>query len=288
VLCLSAIQQWHGYSFRFYVLGAPWLAVAGAWGLERLAPRGRAALWTLVLAAGATVAWTVLTTTHQIGWRAIVQPGQSRGYFLYQQWRDWAQLLAGESRGLTVALPPNLPLAAFFRSPATAPVRLAVEPAARLASAEQAVPADHSWLLVTAGRFLGREGNVAVKTCLFRGDEASAFSLAAYRRLRPGEAPAPVLYRQREIASAGEVRHELLVKSGRGDRVRLSVANPEKAARTFSVVTPLGRTAGNVDAGQTIVVTIAVPADAVSEVNVIFPGAQAAGRLSVRLADDGK
>lgn len=292
VLFLSAIQQWHGYSFRFYVLGAPWLAVAGAWALERLAPPWRAAGWTLVLAAGATVAGPVLATTHQIGWRAIVQPAQSRGYFLYQQWRDWAHELAGEARGLTVALPPNLPLAAFFRPPHPNPVRLAVEPAADRATAEQAVPADHSWLIVTAGRFLGREGNVAVKTCLFRGDEASAYSLAAYRRLRPGEAPAPVLYRQRESASAGEVRHELLIKSGPADRVRLVVANPESVARAFSVTTPQGRTRGSVEAGQTLIVEIAVPADAVSEVNLIIPGAPtagpAAGRVSVRLADETK
>jgi hypothetical protein len=234
----------------------------------------------------------VLATTHQIGWRAIVQPAQSRGYFLYQHWRDWAQELAGEARGLTVALPPNLPLAAFFRPAHPNAVRLAVEPAADCATAEQAVPADHGWLIVTAGRFLGREGHVAVKTWLFRGDEASGFSLAAYRRLRPGEVTAPALYRHRESASAGEVRHEFLIKSGPTGRVRLAVANPEKTARAYSVLTPQGRTQGTVDSGQTTIVEIAVPANAVSEVNVVAPGVPAVGpnaaRLSVRLTTDAK
>ena len=269
-LFFNAIQQWQGYGFRFYVLAAPWMAVVGVWAMAQLGRGWRIAVGGAVAVAAMSSAWFVLMNTHQIGWRAIVHPARSRGYFVYQNWRDWSQSLPAGPRALTVALPVNLPLAAFFRQPEGRRVVLAPEPPATIATASEFVSPDYSWSVVPAARFLGREGDVAVRTWLFKGEETSPFSLAAYRRLRPGETAAPVLYRHRVTADAREVAHDLLVKTGGAPAVRFSLRNPSQTLRTFLVLTPLGRSGGQVAAGTSVIVEVALTVATVSEVRIVF------------------
>ena len=266
-LAQHATLQWHAYGFRFHVLAAPWLAVLGAWAIEGAGRRGRLALWASVVAIGAATGAHVMLRTHQSGWRAVAAPERSRGFFVFANWRDWTRALGGERAALRVALPANLPVAAFFRVPGVR-AEWAREPAAAAAAAESAVPADGGWLVVPAGLFAGREGRVAARTWLFRGDEGSAFSLAAYRRLRPGEEPAAAVYRHRVDGPETERRHALLVRAWPARGATLAIRNPDTAPWTWTVAAPGGVRSGRVAAGATVESALAVPADALAEVVV--------------------
>ncbi|HVS51769.1 MAG TPA: glycosyltransferase family 39 protein [Opitutaceae bacterium] len=267
VVFLSAIQQWHGYGFRFLVLAAPWMAVVGAWGVEQLRRGWRVASWSLALAASASTAWFVLGHTHQIGWRAIVQPERSLGYFVFENWRAWSRTLAPETEPLRVALPMNVPLAAFYRQPNARALALAPEPVAP--TAEAATPADGGWLVVTASRFVGREGDVAARAWLFRGDETSPFSVVAYRRRRAGEKSAPLFYRNIVTAAGGETTFDLWVKTWTAEPTRFRLINPAPTRRAYVLFTPLGRSEGSIDAGASVALVLPLPENSVSAMKLV-------------------
>jgi hypothetical protein len=166
-----------------------------------------------------------------------------------------------------VALPANLPVAAFFRLPGARTELAGAVPGAR-ATAEGAVPADGGWLVVPAGVWAGREGRVAARTWLYRGEEGSAFSLAAYRRLRPGEEPAAAVYRHRVEGPAAERRHALLVRAWPVRGATLEIRNPDTAAWAWTAAMPGGVRSGSVPAGGTVELPLAVPTDALAEVVV--------------------
>ncbi|MBI2497509.1 MAG: hypothetical protein HYV75_06185 [Opitutae bacterium] len=185
-LSLYGLLQWHSYSFRFWTLVAPWMAVAAAWGLEAL-PRGlRTGTWLLVAAGTAAVFWHSTLHTYQSGWQAVVHPERALSYSVFAQTRGWARTLAPAGGTLHVALPVNRPLAAFMRTGTDRRVELQAL-SALPATAAAAVQSLDGWLVVPARHFAGREGGVEKRTWLFYGDEKSPFSLAAYRR--PGVTP---------------------------------------------------------------------------------------------------
>ena len=184
VLCLCALLQWHPYSFRFWLLVAPWMAVSAAWGLEALPHLARKGAWVFVGVCAATVFWTATTNTHQAGWAAVARPDRALGFAVFSQVRQWAGSLEAPNTPLHLALPVNQPLAAFVRTGDGRRVKLR-RLSALPATAETAVREIDGWLIVPARQFSGREERVEKRVWLSFGDEGSPFSLAAYRRLQP-------------------------------------------------------------------------------------------------------
>ena len=182
VLCLYALLQWHPYSFRFWALVAPWMAVVAGWGLESLPRLARVAGWGVVAIGTAVTCWNGTVHTYQAGWPAVTSPGRGLGYAVFSQVRQWGQTLDPFDETLQVALPVNQPLAAFLRTGDARRIelrRLSQLPA----TAELAVQDSSGWLVVPAQHFSGREGRVEKRMWLFSGDENSPFSLAAYHRV---------------------------------------------------------------------------------------------------------
>lgn len=287
VLFMHWRVQWHPYLFRFVVLIAPWLAVLVAWWLGTLPRLLCVAAWTLVAAASVHGFGAAMFDTYQSGWPAVTRPGQSVGFHLYQNWRDWSAGLDRPAEPLRLALPMNLPLAAFYRQQ---PIRLvAPRRLSALASdrASEAVHVDEGWLIVPAAKFIGREGPVMGRTWLYEGDEHHAFSLAAYRALGAGERPVPMLYRNRLTGTDTTRRHELLVRTWDSEPVQLELINTGGTAATFTLGTPLGGTTGVLPPGARLRVEVPLPADVVSLITVDIPKAVAGtvvpAALDVRL-----
>ncbi len=271
-LFFHGMHQWHPFSFRYQVLAAPWIAVVGAWAIGQLPLAVRRVAWGAVVLAAANVAWHITTQTHQSGWRAVVSPQLYREGFVARQWRAWSESLPGP---LALAVQAEQPLAAFYRQRVPHPVSYVPEAGRAAETAASLVGDREGWVVVQAARFIGREGDVAGRTLLFEGDPASPFSLAAYRRLRPGEAPAAILYRNARERRGAEVVCELLLRPGPAATARLRLGNPGGAARSFFVETPLGRTPGALGAESVAEVEVALPAAGVVAVRVVFGPAEA-------------
>ena len=239
-----AMQQWHPYGFRYFVLVAPWLAVVAAWGLREMPRPAGGLLWGVAGLTMAVMTWSAIFGTYQSGWRAIAQPENARGYFVARQWAAWAQALDRPESAWRVALPDRRPIAAFYRGPAARAVELRPQPGPAVGTAEDLAKAEPGWVIVPAARFIGREGRVLARTWLFEGAEDSPFSLAAYRALGPGELPAPVLYRQRQIHEAAGARWDLLVKVWTDPVVVLRLENPGASAWSYRIDTAAGREPG--------------------------------------------
>ena len=184
VLTLYALLQWHPYSFRFWLLVAPWMTVVAAWGLESLPGLARKAGWMLAVVCSATIFWNSTLHTYQAGWPAAAHPERGLSFTVFSQVRQWTRSLEPTSAPLRVALPVNQPLAAFVRVGDGRRVELQ-RLSALPATAEAAVQNLDGWLVVPVRQFAGREGRVEKRPWLFFGDAASPFSLVAYRRLRP-------------------------------------------------------------------------------------------------------
>jgi len=277
VLFMHWRVQWHPYLFRFLVLVTPWLAVLVAWWLETLPRLPRVVVWTVVAATSVHGLGAALFDTYQSGWPAVTRPAQSVGFHLYQHWRNWSARLDHPAEPLRPALPMNLPLAAFYRQEPlrrVVPLRLSGLTAAR---AEEAVRTEGGWLIVPAAKFIGREGSVMGRTWLYEGDEQHAFSLAAYRALRDGERPSPLLYRNRLAGSEASPRLELLVRTWGSEPVQLELANPGGAACQFTLRTPLGKTTDVLPPGARRQLAVSLPADMVSLVTVDFSPSAAEG-----------
>ena len=265
-----AMQQWHPYGFRYFVLAAPWMAVVGAWWLDGLPRLARLAAWSVALLAGAGVWWNTTMHTHQSGWQAVRRPEHSRGYFVFGQWREWAAGLDEPAGPLFVALPDRRPLAAFYRQPVARHITLRPEPVATVGTAADFIGGEKGWVIVPATQFMGREGRVVARTWMFEGDELSPFSLAAYRKRHAGETAPPVLYRQRQTRPGTEILWDLLLKTWEQPEVRVQLVNPGGSGWRYRIITQAGQTGGYLAAKQTLVVTLNLPADAVSQVLVNF------------------
>lgn len=285
VLYLHWRVQWSPYLFRFLVLATPWLSVLAVWWVGLLPRWARIGMWTILGATTAHGFGAAWFDTYQSGWPAYVRPGQSTGYHVYQHWRAWSAELDQPAEPLRVALPMNLPLAAFYRQQLVRtvdPLRLSALAAKQ---SQDAVSAEDGWLIVPAMHFLGREGDVMARVWLHEGDERSAFSLAAFRALRPGEHPVPLLYRNRVISTASVIRHELRVRSWVTAPVRLQLFNPGRTPCHFVLIAPSGAMRGEVAPGMRLWVEAEIPAGIVSSVAVEYaraaPGETFPGRLEV-------
>ncbi len=271
VLLLHWRLQWHPYQFRFLVLVAPWLVVLVAWWLETLPRLLRLAAWTVVAATTVHGFGAAMFDTYQSGWPAVTRPAQSVGFHLYQHWRNWSASLDRPAEPLRPALGMNLPLAAFYRQQpwrSVAPLRLSGLTAGRVA---EVVRAGEGWLIVPAARFIGHEGSVMGRTWLYEGDEHHAFSLAAYRALREGEHPVPMVYRNRLVELEPGMRRELLVRTWGNTPLHLELTNPGDTAVQFNLRTPLGGVKELLPPGARRVLEISLPADITSLITVDFP-----------------
>ena len=277
--CFNQLQLWNPYGFRYSALVAPWMAAAAAWWLQALPGPVRRAAWAVSIAAALGVAWAALASTHQAGWRAVSDPAHSRGYFVYSRWREWLGSLDSPAEPLRPALGYNEPVAAFYRLPVPREVRPEEEPGESVRTAEELVRGRTGWVVVAAALFAGREGRVQGRTWLFGGDPRSPFSLAAYRCLRPGEAPAPVLYQSTTTDIPGGVQRSLLVRAWPDGPLRLALRNAGPAACRYTLASPLASQTGILGAASEERVQVAMPAGAVGEVTVRFeaaPGGAAA------------
>ncbi len=185
LLVQHALVQWHHWAFRFLVLAAPWVGVVGAWGIERLPRKVRVALWTVAVVSALQVFAVVQWRVNQAAWQAVTRPNRALSHFVYHHWRDWGATLGPAGSPLTLAQPINQALAAFVRVDPARRIELR-HLAAQPATAEAAVRSLDGWLVVPARFFAGRESHVEKRVWFFNGDEASEFSLAAYRRIGTG------------------------------------------------------------------------------------------------------
>jgi hypothetical protein len=242
------------------------MAVLGVAGLDGT---GRKRLFVeggLALAAGA-ILWSANTRTHQSGWRAAARPEEFAGFQAFSGWRAWLDTFAA-AEPVTVALPLNRPLAAFYRRDGNPAVRLEKIPSAVEETAEQWVAHRPGWSLLPPDRFFGREGRVQARAWLFAGDPDSPYSIVAFRRLPAGETPAAVMYRQKWVAApAGSGHFELLVRSWEPKlRLRLGNSGPEPVR--FRVLTPRSEETGLVAGSQEIVVEVPTLDGTVAEIVV--------------------
>jgi hypothetical protein len=264
------------------------MAAAAAWWMQTLSGPLRKIAWTVSLAAALGVTWTILGSTHQAGLRAVSDPGHSRGYFVYSQWRDWLGGLDSPGEPLRPALGYNEPVAAFYRLPVAREVRPEAAPDPSVPTAEALVRGRGGWLVVQAARFMGREGVVEGRTWLFGGDPRSPFSLAAYRSLKPGEAPLPMVYQRTSEAEQNGSIHELLLRSWSGAPLRFIVRNEGAEPCRFTVVSPLDSQSGRLDSAGEAEVRVHMPDGAVGEIRASFramaEGSAPPGGTSIELA----
>ena len=269
-ICFNQLQLWNPYGFRYSVLVAPWMAVCAAWWLQTLPGAARKVAWAVSLAAAFAVTWTLLGSTHQIGWRAVTQPERSRGYFVYSRWREWLGSLDRPAEPLRPALGYNEPVAAFYRLPAPREVRPESPPSRTLGTAEELMRGRSGWMVVSAPVLMGREGNVEARTWLFGGDPESPFSIAAYRALQPGETPRPNVYRRSTSSDDRAAFGELLVRSWSDRPITVSVRNTGRAPCRYVLSYPAGSQAGVVGAGDAAEVPVPLPNGAVGEITARF------------------
>ena len=114
------------------------------------------------------------------------------------------------------------------------------------------------------------------------------FDLAAYRTLRAGERPQPLLYRNRLIETGETLRRELLLRTWSGAPVRFELFNSSDTACRFVLRTPTGGVTDVMPPGARQILEVPVPADILSLVTIDFtkpaPGAANQSILMVRLA----
>lgn len=265
-----AMQQWHPYGFRYFVLVAPWMAVVSAWGLAGVSARLGRVAWALALIAAAATAWQVLTHTHQAGWRAVVQPERARNYFIYRGWREWMRELDSPTDVVRLALPFNRPLAAFYRLAPARKIIPQTEAALVGLTAERAVDEfGEGWLIVPALRFMGNEGRVRARLWLFDGDPTSPFSLAAYHALAASGVEEPYVYRHKTFSDPNAFRHELLVRVGASGRATVHCEAAASVGWYYTVRSPLEVQRGEWQGGSHDIF-LSLPTDKVAEVTVSF------------------
>jgi len=267
VLVEHAVVQWHQWAFRFAVLVAPWVAVAGAWAINRVSGRWRRVLWTVAVLSSVEVAARVQFQARQGAWQAYFHHPSGLPQIIYSHWRGWAEAFDSEDVPMRLALPINYPLAAFYRTNAHRTIEMVKLSELSQPTAEAALNQQDEWLVVPAIRFMGREGNVAARTWLWGGENNSIHSLAAYRSLRAGEIPSPVIYRNVREPMADGVKRILLVRSWK-ETVNIRLHNPGKLSWRYEGQTSSGKDSGLLAANDEITVTLKVSKEYVSEVAI--------------------
>lgn len=267
-----AMQQWHPYAFRYFVLVAPWVAIVAAWGIEQVGRAWSRVAWALVTLAAMDVCWTVTMHQHQGGWKSATHPTRSLGSFVTRGWSEWSRGLGRPDEPLLLALPEERPISAFYRQWPPRTVEFLSARQQNAATAEEMVRGKTGWIIVPVTRFMGREGRVAGRAWLFSDDENSQFSVAAYRALDAGEKPEPIVYRQKLVSTVNSLRHEFLVKAVEGGTIRLLVTNPADIPIAFTWSTPLSQQEETLPARGKTILELPMPPDAVGEMWVAFEG----------------
>jgi hypothetical protein len=268
LLFIHVMQSWSPFTFRYFVLVSPWVAIVAAWGIEQVGRQWRLVVWTLVAAGTLDISWYETAYARETGWQSIVRPKNLVAYFAAMRWREWSQSLDHAGDPLLLALPGERPLAAFYRQWPPRVVAFKPEPGNNLLTAEDFVRGEKGWVIVPATRFLGREGRVAASVCLFDGEENTIFSLAAYRALGAGEKTNLIVYRHRHVMTEKSVNYDLLVKTVSGKALSLALDNPGKSACGYVWATPMAQNKGVLAAGSRIVVEMPMPMDAVGEIQI--------------------
>jgi hypothetical protein len=261
-------QQWHPYGFRYLLLGAPWIAIVSAWGIEQLGRPLRRAVWVLALLASLNVGWRATSHTGQAGWQSVGDPARYLGYFVASGWREWSEHLDHADGAFLIALPEERPISAFYRQVPRRLVGFKTDPGRVDLTAEEFVHGEKGWVIVPATRFLGREGNVAASVWLFGGDPSNAYSVAAYRALGPGETPPVIVYRRGRTVTDTMITLNLLVESAAGRPLHVALSNPGEDAVTFEWATPIERGGGVLTAKAAVNLTLPLPRGPVGEVSV--------------------
>jgi hypothetical protein len=269
ILVQHTLVQWHLWSFRFMVLVAPWIAVVGASGICQMTRRTQLVLWVVIVASTVQLFTFVQSRAYQAAWQVVTKPGSSMATILYGHWRTWADKLDRPDAPLRLAFPINYAEGVFYRLNKSR--RATVERFSDLngLSAEAAAANTSDWLIVPAFTFKGREGRVFGKTWLFKGEENSAYSVAAYRALRPGESPIPILYHSSTSLKSDGVQYRLLIKSWQTS-VALRLKNPSGSSWKFEVIAGSIHRSGDLQAHEEIPLEIPIGTDAPSEMTFDF------------------
>jgi hypothetical protein len=269
ILVQHALVQWHPWAFRFMVLVAPWIAVVGAWGICQVTRKVQLVLWVVIVASTAQLFTFVQLRAYQAAWQVVTKPGSSMATILYSHWRTWAGKLDRPEAPLRLAFPINYAEGVFYRL--NKPRRATLERFSDLngLSAEAATTKTSDWLIVPAFTFKGREGRVFGKTWLFKGEEDSAYSVAGYRALRPGESPVPILYHSSTSLKNDGIQCRLLIRSWQAS-VALHLKNPSGSSWKFDVATGSIHRSGDLQAYEEIPLEIPIRTGAPSDVTFDF------------------
>jgi len=275
-LVQHALVQWHQWAFRFAVLVAPWMAVAGAYAISQVRIPWRPVLWVIVIISSGEITWRAQSETHQGAWQSLVRPDDGLPQFVYSHWHAWTEQLDPAGASLRVALPINSPLGAFYRTRALH--LLSMEKLSTLSgeTAEAAIAGKASWLIVPALKFMGREGAVMGFTFLYAGEGASANSFAAFRALRPGEIPRSIIYRAKRELTPTSFKRTMLVRFWKTGAI-LNLRNPGPLSWHYTVKTASQEIAGVLTAGENADVSLKVDAEHVSEIAIEMYSESATG-----------
>lgn len=267
-------------------LAAPWWAVTVAAGLETLPRRWRMTGWTLMGAASLSVCWHVTMETPQAGWQAVVNPAGAPAALVESSWKRWSQGLAPEGSPITLALEDDRPIAAFLRQMPARQVRLRDVIKNNVTAAELVAGLD-GWLVTPLSRLRGREGAVYARTWINPSDSGDGYSLAAYRKLAPGEKAVPVLYQNRRAGTDRHAGRSLLVRTWDTGAVRLQFTNPRREVCHWLALTAAREYRGEMAAGGIVTQVIELPADGLAEVMILFrcPPGELAPEVGLAKAD---
>ncbi len=269
VLAQHAIVQWHVWELRLMTLTAPWWAVTVAAGLEASPRRWRLLGWSIMFMSGLSVLWHVSMRTPQAGWQALANPQGAPSSLVESSWRRWSHELAPRGASMVLALEANRPIAAFLRQFPERRVTLRDVMANDL-TVERMVAGQDGWLVTPLSQFRGREGAVYARTWINPSLSGDGYGVAAYRSLAPGESAVPVLYRNRRADTDTHAGRNLLVRTWGARAVQLAFSNPRSEACHWLVVTAAREYRGVLAAGGAATQEIALPADALAELVVLF------------------
>ena len=269
ILVQHSLVQWHQWAFRFAVLVAPWVGVIGAWCINQLSTRWRLAVWLITIISSVQVAFRAQWQAHQAAWQAFSHPHLGLPQFIYAHWRDWADQLDANHTELRVALPINSPLGSFYRTDPLRPVTMEKLSELHAPNAEAAVAGTDSWLVVPAMMFMGREEKVMGTTWLYGGDHAGINSLAAYRALKPGESPLPILYQSTHAFTPNGLQRRMLVRAWKSE-VKFRLANPDTSSWRYEIKTGSKRTEGMLPPKGALEVSVEVNDRYITEVEMNF------------------
>jgi len=267
LLYYHLMQQWHPFGFRYFVLIAPWLAIPGAWWVERISGNRMAWAGSLIVVLCLCVTWRASVEPHQSGWRSVVAIERSQYPSYESSWRAFVRGLDHPEQGLLVLLPDERLLSALYRQDPVRTLSYAPASLAGAPSAEACLQGRRGWLLAPASLFLGREGRVHGETWLEGGAEGAPFSIAAYRLVETGEVPGLVLYRDRQCMEESRQVLSALVRSGQG-LLELRLHNPSELSLSVNVYSPDAHSSLRLPAKGELAVPVSLPAEGVSELRV--------------------